>query len=819
LVARPSRWLIAAALWLSAAGVAGLAQAQDGSGVCRVDAAGTSSGDGSGWTQAMDLRSALDRAGCIEVWIREGVYKPTSGIDRDASFVIRSGVAVYGGFGGTETGRDERNPAAHRSVLSGDIDGNDAVDASGTTVRAADIVGDNSYHVVRLDGSRAVDTVLDGFTVTGGFANGTDSAEAGGGGGLLCSGNGAGQDCSPTLRNLALRGNSGMSGGGMLCVGQNQGACHARLDSVAFVGNAAVMGGGLMNAAAEGGSSSPSLDNVTFFGNRAEQGGGGIGNLAFNGGTSSAILRNVTFGGNDAAAGGALASQTSSGISDVTLVNTILWGDAPDEMILAGATATLSHGIAQGGCPAGASCTDLRTGDPRLGALQEGITPTLPLGTNSAAIDAADCDDAPALDQRGVVRPQGAGCDIGAVEARQARLAVAVSGGGKVNVLAVPLPLGAPIADCRQGHGACGAWYRVEPDAPTITLTLRADAGSVVQSASGCGGALADNRLTFATAALAGDCTVAVAFAPAPHRIGGTVTGLAGSGLVLALDDHETLPIDADGRFAFETTLVRGDAYTVTVRTQPSQPAQDCAVINGSGTVGDSDVANVVVHCGAAATYTVGGTLAGLASSASVTLSINGGNKLTLAANGAYAFASRFVPGDGYLVAVTAQPAGQHCTLSRAEGTVGSADVSDVDVNCTAGGANLLLSVSDDGGYARYGHVRTYVVTLNNAGNDVAENVSVGANLDAAFDDANVQWTCVNGAPGASCTAQGAGGFADHATLPPGARLVWIVRAPIRGDSDAAQATFLAHAEGAADASDTDTLVIFRDGVDVPYVE
>src|SRR5690606_18422722 len=147
---------------------------------------------------------------------------------------------------------------------------------------------------------------------------------------------------------------------------------------------------------------------------------------------------------------------------------------------------------------------------------------------------------------------------------------------------------------------------------------------------------------------------------------------------------------------------------------------------------------------------------------------------------GAYAFAPRFAPGDGYRVTVTAQPAGQHCTVDRAEGTVGSADVTDVDVQCAAGGPRLQLAVTDGGTFARYGQMRDYFVSLSNTGDGVAGEVAVGAELDAAFDVANLQWTCVGGAPGTACGAQGLGGFADVATLPPGTSLTWIVRVPIR---------------------------------------
>ncbi len=108
--------------------------------VCRVTSSGSSSGDGSNWTaQAMDLQTALATGTCTELWVGAGTYLPTSGTDRSISFDIRPGLAVYGGFAGTETQRNQRDPSANVSTLSGDI---------GVAGDAAD----NSYHVVFLDG-------------------------------------------------------------------------------------------------------------------------------------------------------------------------------------------------------------------------------------------------------------------------------------------------------------------------------------------------------------------------------------------------------------------------------------------------------------------------------------------------------------------------------------------------------------------------------------------------------------------------------------------------------------------------------------------
>ena len=59
------------------------------------------------------------------------------------------------------------------------------------------------------------------------------------------------------------------------------------------------------------------------------------------------------------------------------------------------------------------------------------------------------------------------------------------------------------------------------------------------------------------------------------YSIGGTVSGLAGSGLVLQNNGGDDLAISADGSFTFATPLVDGSSYEVTVLTQPTQPQSD----------------------------------------------------------------------------------------------------------------------------------------------------------------------------------------------------------------------------------------------------
>lgn len=79
--------------------------------------------------------------------------------------------------------------------------------------------------------------------------------------------------------------------------------------------------------------------------------------------------------------------------------------------------------------------------------------------------------------------------------------------------------------------------------------------------------------------------------------VGGTVSGLVGSGLVLQINGGDDLAISANGSFTFDTKLASGSSYAVTVKTQPTSPSQTCTVDNGSGTVGFKAITNVSVTC------------------------------------------------------------------------------------------------------------------------------------------------------------------------------------------------------------------------------
>lgn len=148
-----------------------------------VKADATGANDGSSWIDAFaDLQDALATAmPGHEIWVAAGRYTPGQS-DRSATFRLKSGVGIYGGFAGVEEQRNQRDPVVNKTILSGDLKGNDPEVASPLELRAHPLRSDNARHVVT--GSGADETAaLDGFTISGGHAIG--SAEEGNGGGMI----------------------------------------------------------------------------------------------------------------------------------------------------------------------------------------------------------------------------------------------------------------------------------------------------------------------------------------------------------------------------------------------------------------------------------------------------------------------------------------------------------------------------------------------------------------------------------------------------------------------------------------------------------
>ncbi|MBU1189574.1 MAG: choice-of-anchor D domain-containing protein, partial [Gammaproteobacteria bacterium] len=148
---------------------------------------------------------------------------------------------------------------------------------------------------------------------------------------------------------------------------------------------------------------------------------------------------------------------------------------------------------------------------------------------------------------------------------------------------------------------------------------------------------------------------VSVTCSTAQFSVGGSVSGLLGSGLVLQNNAGDNLAIGADGSFSFATALDDGSTYNVSVFSQPASPSQTCAVSNGTGALAGSDISNVSVSC-VTNQFTVGGSVSGLVGSGLV-LQNNAGDNLAIGADGSFSFATALDDGSTYNVSVFSQPA------------------------------------------------------------------------------------------------------------------------------------------------------------------
>jgi hypothetical protein len=167
--------------------------------------------------------------------------------------------------------------------------------------------------------------------------------------------------------------------------------------------------------------------------------------------------------------------------------------------------------------------------------------------------------------------------------------------------------------------------------------------------------------------------------------IGVSVSGLAGTGLVLQDNGSDNLTISANGSFKFATLLPGGATYNITVLTQPSGPAQTCTVTNGSGTA-TANVSNIQVVC-PAVFHTIGGQTVGLyvpsGTTADAVLQDNGGDNLPITGNGSFTFVTPIAHGSTFdvtlFVAPSTQPQG--CRTYNYQGTALS-DVTSVLLDC-----------------------------------------------------------------------------------------------------------------------------------------
>lgn len=228
-----------------------------------------------------------------EIWVAKGTYYPSLAYDLENSsrfyhFRLIDGVAIYGGFAGTETTTSARTDfglgSVNETILSGDIG-------------ISDDVSDNSYHVFyHPDGSDITNTaLLDGFTITKSNADAASVHHQGGG---MYNG-----DSSPSIKNCTFSDNFSVGkGGGMFNYNSSP-----ELTNCTFSTNRVnLYGAGMYNN-----NSSPQLANCTFTSNLSLISGGGMYNLS-----GIPILTNCKFTSNSADNGGAIYGYVSAIITN-----------------------------------------------------------------------------------------------------------------------------------------------------------------------------------------------------------------------------------------------------------------------------------------------------------------------------------------------------------------------------------------------------------------------------------------------------------------------------------------------------------------------
>lgn len=282
-----------------------------------VDGGAPPGGDGSSWASAYrDLHVALSAVPecpdeATEVWVAEGTYRPAEpGGSPERNFYVYSDTHLYGGFEGTETSLDERDPDAHPVILSGDLNGDDTPGFGNRTDNSAHVLqsGVNQFHIRNVR--------LDGLVVRGGnaLAHGSDQV-AFRGGGLYARGD------IEIVRCTFTDNHADVLGGGLYWLGSVLSISHCR-----FVGNH-TDGRGAGIYAETGGPGPLRVSNTLIAGNVSTgNGGGGLSMRSWGAGSSREIRNCLVY----ANRGG----FTSGGIADgdtfddpLVIANTVCWGN------------------------------------------------------------------------------------------------------------------------------------------------------------------------------------------------------------------------------------------------------------------------------------------------------------------------------------------------------------------------------------------------------------------------------------------------------------------------------------------------------------
>ncbi|HWD18993.1 MAG TPA: choice-of-anchor Q domain-containing protein [Verrucomicrobiae bacterium] len=367
-----------------------------------VKASATGANNGTSWANAYtNLQDALGAAQpCSQIWVAAGTYYPATNGDVNASFRMRSDIAIYGGFRGTESTVAQRDWRANVTTLSGNLG-----DPASTN--------DNSLSVVFNYGNQigwdcGPTAILDGFTVRDAVGSAMLNFYA-----------------SPTIRHCIFTNNSGQVGGAM----RNNYTASPTISDCVFAGNSSGDGGAI-NCSSD---ANAIFVDCLFDNNQT----------SFRGGAASIYSAhpqfiNCSFANNFAFYnGGGIYSQSST----IDILNCILWGNTDQEyfptaispqLYLDPAVANMTNTCLEG-------WTNNANGnfgyDPLFADAPHG---NFRLSGYSPAIDAAASSLLAGLsaDLDGNLRVVGAAADLGPFEYQGA-------GAGPVRIFSAPKPVAA----------------------------------------------------------------------------------------------------------------------------------------------------------------------------------------------------------------------------------------------------------------------------------------------------------------------------------------------------------------------------------------
>ena len=378
----------------------------------------TGTGDGTSWANATsDLQTAINNpCGITEIWVANGVYKPLRDAfgnelsnPRSKTFLLKNGIKIYGGFVGNENNIAQRPLLGllQGTLLVGDLNADDALGGSGSSLFLTNN-SDNVYHVLMSINDDNT-TLVDGFNIFGGNANGTGSSNIKG----LNVGEGAGggifNSSATEYKNCNIFWNNATTGGGIY----NASASNPNITGCTITSNKAVYGGGTFNGTA----STATYSNCLMYGNHATVSGG----AAHQQFSNTKIINNTISNNYVPNSGAAIYNEGGTN----TLTNAIVWGNSGGLAYVstsASTSLTATYSTIQGGyAGVGNVATDpnfLYSGIPQgPDAIYQTADDGLQLNCGTGAANTGTSTDAPTTDFLG--NPIfGASKDMGAYEAQ-----------------------------------------------------------------------------------------------------------------------------------------------------------------------------------------------------------------------------------------------------------------------------------------------------------------------------------------------------------------------------------------------------------------